>query len=180
MTILHARSGRVRRRAAVVAAALVLTFLGSAPAHSENRDGPCRIVGGFASVIADQPLPDGSFGYRGAIILFTRACGDGPKGVSGTFRPVAGSPTSCAPIAAPRIDQAACAFTGSLGIGLAGTPVAVSATGYTSGVVNDHAHDQDTVARLGAAKVQPGADQQTSECVLLVPEAPGRFGCSLF
>jgi hypothetical protein len=175
------RRGRGAAAASVIAAIALVAF-GSTPARSEGdvHDGACRISGGYGAVLADQALPDGTFGYRGVIILFTKSCGDGPKGVSGTFRPVVGSPATCTPIAAPRIDQAACSFVGSLGVGLAGTPVVVNASAYTSGVIDEHLHDRDTVKEASDARVQPGAEQLASECVLLLPEDGGRIACSLF
>jgi hypothetical protein len=162
--------------AATAAVALVVV----APASSKGQDGPCRISGGYGAVFHDQPLPDGSFGYRGVIILRTRACGDGPKGIDGTFRPVSGSPATCTPVETPRIDESRCEFTASLGLALAGTPVVIAATGHTSGAINDHVHDDDTIEKLQEAKVQPGVDVRSSECVLLLPEDGGRSGCTLF
>lgn len=160
---------------------MILTGVGSLPARSDEYiDGACRIAGGHAALLADQILPDGTIAYRGAILIVTHGCGDSPKGVSGTFRPVAGTPTSCSPIASPRIDEAACAFAGNLGLGLEGTPVVVTATAYTSGVINEHVHDRDTAEELGDARFQPGAETVTSECVVMMPEDGGRFGCSLF
>lgn len=119
-------------------------------------------------------------GFRGVITISTQACGDGPKGVSGSFRPLAGTPTTCAPTPTPRIDEGVCTFTGSLGVGLEGTPVVVTATAYTSGVVNEHVRDRDPLEEMRDARVQPGAEQKTSQCVALLPEDGGRFGCSLF
>jgi hypothetical protein len=170
----------MRRLAAVAAATLALAILGSAPAHSENTDGACRITGGNAALLADQILPDGSIAFRGVIIVYTRACGDGAKGVSATFAPVAGSPTSCSPTPLPRIDQTACTFHGSLAVGLEGTPVVVTATAFTSGTSNEHLHDRDTIAEFQDARVQPGVEQKTSQCVVMLPEDGGRFGCTLF
>lgn len=173
---------RARRRLAVVAAVGVLAALASVsfPARSEDTSGECRIIGGNAALLADQRLPDGTFALRGVITISTQACGDGPKGVSGVFRPVAGNPFSCAPTPTPRIDEGVCTFTGSFGAALAGTPVTVSATAYTSGVANEHLRDDDTLEEFQDARIQPGADERTSQCVLLVPEDGGRFGCSLF
>jgi hypothetical protein len=164
----------------LAAAVAVVTAFGSAPARSQGDDGPCRISGGWAALLHDVALPDGSMAYRGVIILRTRACGDGPKGVTGAFAPIAGSPASCSPIETPRLDESRCAFEGSLGVGVAGTPVVVTATAHTSGVVNDHVHDDDTAEQLLASRVQPGAEVATSECVLLLPEDGGRYGCTLF
>ena len=62
----------------------------------------------------------------------------------------------------------------------AGVPVVVSATAHTSGVNNDHAHDDDTVNKLLQSKIQPGAVIKTSECVLQLPEDGGQFACTLF
>lgn len=169
--------GRWGRRAA---AAVVILVAGSVPAaNSEDTSGECRIIGGSASLLADQPLADGSFAFRGIVTIVTRACGDGPKGVTATFTPIAGAATTCAPVPTPRIDEGACAV-GSVGVGLAGTPVVVSATAYTSGVANEHLHDRDTLQEFQDARIQPGAEERTSQCVVLVPEDGGRFGCSLF
>ena len=171
----------VRGRWAVVASTAILLVAGSVPAaQSEDTSGECRIIGGNASLLADQRLPDGSFGFRGIVTILTRACGDGPKGVSAVFAPLAGSPTSCAPVPTPRIDESACAFAGNLSVSLAGTPVVVTATAYTSGVANEHLRDDDTLEEFQDARIQPGAEERSSQCVVLVPEDGGRFGCSLF
>ena len=174
---------RVRRRWAVVAAvglvAAVVSF--SVPAFSEDTSGECRITGGNAALLADQPLPGGGFGLRGVITISTQACGDGPKGVSGVFTPVAGNPFSCAPTPTPRIDEGVCLFSPvPSGAALPGTPMTVSATAYTSGVANEHLHDRETLQEFEDARIQPGAEERTSQCVLLVPEDGGRYGCSLF
>lgn len=175
---MHART--LRGRWAVVAAAAIVLGAGSVPAaHSEDTSGECRIIGGNAAVLADQRLPDGTFTLRGVVTILTRACGDGPKGVSATFSPVAGAAVACAPVPTPRIDEGACAV-GSVGVGLAGTPVVVTATAYTSGVANEHLRDDDTLKEFQDARIQPGAEERTSQCVVLVPEDGGRFGCSLF
>jgi hypothetical protein len=168
--------------AAFGAAALALLLLAAAPAaHSEGDEGACRISGGYGAIFHDVPLPDGSFAYRGVIILRTRACGDGPKGVDGTFRPLSGTPATCTPVETPRIDESRCEFTASAGLlGLAGVPVVVNATAHTSGVNNDHVHDDDTVEKLLDSRIQPGAVIESSECVLQLPEDGGRFGCTLF
>jgi hypothetical protein len=73
-----------------------------------------------------------------------------------------------------------CSFTGSLGVALAGTPVVVTATAFTSGVANEHLRDTDTLEEFSDARIQPGAEERTSQCVVMVPEDGGRFGCSLF
>ena len=171
---------RGRRRAAVLVASLALLVAGSVPARSEDTSGACRIIGGTAALLADQRLPDGTFAYRGVITITTRACGDGPKGVSGAFAPIAGTATSCAPTPTPRIDESACTFVGSLGFAAAGTPVVVSATAYTSGVANEHLRDDDTLQEFQDARIQPGAEERTSQCIVTVPEDGGRFACSLF
>jgi hypothetical protein len=175
--------GRTRRVVASVVAAGVLAFAGSAPARSQAQDGACRITGGYAAVFHDVLLTDGAFGYRGVIILRTRSCGDGPKGVDGVFTPLAGagSPAKCTPVETPRIDESRCTFEGIPGVGgLPGVPVVVSATAHTTGVNNDHVHDDDTVEKLLESRVQPGAEIKTSECVLQLPEDGGRFACTLF
>ena len=174
-----ARSRRVLASLAVIAA--VTGFLGSAPAHSQGADGPCRITGGYAALFRDVLLPDGTFGYRGVMILRTRACGDGPKGIDGVFAPVGAGPVKCTPVETPRLDESRCDFVGIPGaLGLAGVPVVVNATAHTSGVNNDHLHDDDTVEQFMASRIQPGAEIKTSECVLQLPEDNGRFACTLF
>ncbi len=169
-----------RRLLTISAAVALFSALGSAPAHSENTDGACRIVGGNAALLADVQLPGGGFGLRGVIVLYTRACGDGAKTIAGAFQPVAGSTISCTPTPTPRIDESACSFTGSLGVALAGTPVLVTATAVTSGTTNEHLHDRDTVNEFKDARIQPGGQSQTSQCLVTVPEDGGRFGCTLF
>ena len=164
----------------VVAVGVVAALAWMVPAQSEDTSGACRITGGNAALLADQRLPDGTFTLRGVITISTRACGDGPKGVSGAFAPIAGNPFSCAPVPTPRIDESACQFTGSFAIAPPGTPVTVSATAYTSGAANEHLHDRETLEEFSDARIQPGAEERTSQCVLLVPEDGGRFGCSLF
>jgi hypothetical protein len=174
---------RVRKRWAVVAAVGLVAALASFsfPARSEDTSGECRIIGGNATLLADQRLPDGTFGLRGVITIMTQACGDGPKGVSGVFAPIAGNPFSCAPTPTPRIDEGVCLFAPvPSGAALPGTPVTVSATAYTSGAANEHLHDRETVKEFQDARIQPGAEERTSQCVLLVPEDGGRLGCSLF
>jgi hypothetical protein len=164
-----------------LALAVGLTSLvGSAAAQSPPDDGPCRISGGYAALFHDVALPDGSFAFRGVIILRTRACGDGPKGVDGVFSPLGGTPAKCSPVETPRIDESRCSFEGVPALGAAGVPVVVSATAHTSGVNNDHAHDDDTVDKLLQSRVQPGVVVKTSECVLEAPEDGGQFACTLF
>jgi hypothetical protein len=171
---------RVRKRWAVVVAVGLVAALATFPAWSEDTSGECRITGGNAALLADQRLPDGTFVVRGVITISTQACGDGPKGVSGAFTPISGNPFSCAPTPTPRIDEGVCAFTPGGSLLLAGTPVTVTATAYTSGAANEHLHDRDTVKEFQDARIQPGAEERSSQCVLLVPEDGGRLGCSLF
>lgn len=175
-------TGRSRRVIASLVGVVALTaFIGSAPAHSQGDDGPCRITGGYGALFRDVRLPDGSFAMRGVIILRTRACGDGAKGVDGTFLPMGGTPIKCTPVETPRIDESRCDFTTGVGVGgIAGLPVVVDGTAHTSGVNNDHAHDKDTLEQLMASRIQPGVDLKSSECVLQVPEEMGRFACTLF
>jgi hypothetical protein len=172
---------RLRGRWAAVVATAIVLVAGSVPAAlSEDTSGKCRIIGGSASLLADQRLPDGTFGFRGVITILTRACGDGPKGVSGSFMPIAGSPLSCSPTPTPRIDEGVCGFSPVPGFAPAGTPVIVTATAYTSGVANEHLRDDDTLKEFQDARIQPGAEERSSQCVMMVPEDGGRFGCSLF
>ena len=172
------RGWRVAAAAALLAATVVV---GAPAANSQDGDGACRITGGYGALFHDVPLADGSFGHRAVIILRTRSCGDGAKGVSGSFVPLGGTPVSCTPVETPRLDESRCSFEGSLGYGaVPGLPVVVNATAHTSGVINDHVHDDDTVERLQEARVQPGVEVRTSECILEVPEDGGRFACTLF
>ena len=169
-----------RWRLAAVVALAVGGVLAGGPARSQDGDGACRITGGYGAVFHDVPSPAG-FGYRGVIILRTRSCGDGARGVSGSFAPVGGgTPASCTPVETPRIDESRCEFSASLGFGTAGMPVVIRATAHTSGVFNDHVHDDDTVERLQESRIQPGAEVKSSECVVALPEDGGRFACSLF
>ena len=164
---------------AAAVALLGAAVVGAGPARSQD-DGACRITGGYGAVFHDVALPDGSFAFRGVIILRTRSCGDGARGVSGSFHPVGGVAATCTPVETPRIDESRCQFEGSTGIGTAGVPLVIVATAHTSGVVNDHLHDDDTVERLQESRVQPGAEVKTSECVVELPEDGGRSACSLF
>lgn len=164
---------------AAVVALLAAAVVTAGPARSQD-DGACRITGGYGAVFHDLAMPDGSFAFRGVIILRTRACGDGAKGVSGSFQPVGGVTATCTPVETPRIDESRCAFEGSVGFGTAGVPVVIVATAHTSGVINDHVHDDDTVERLREARIQPGAEVKTSECVVELPEDGGRSACTLF
>ena len=172
--------GRSRRVVAPFLAALVLAAVGSAPAHSQGADGPCRITGGYAAMFHDLPLADGTFAFRAVIILRTRACGDGPKGVDGVFAPVGGTPAKCTPVETPRIDESRCQFEGLPGVGQPGVPVVVSATAHTSGLNNDHIHDDDTLEKLQESRLQPGVEVKSSECVLQLPEDGGQRACTLF
>ena len=167
--------------ASLVAVVAVTSFLGSATARSQGDDGECRITGGYAALFRDVLLPDGTFGYRGVMIMRTRACGDGPKGIDGVYAPLVGQPAKCTPVETPRIDESRCDFVGLPGVvGLSGIPVVVSATGHTTGINNDHLHDDDTVERFMDSRIQPNAVVKTSECVLQLPEDNGRFACTLF
>jgi hypothetical protein len=172
--------GRTRRVVTVALTVALAAVIGSTPARSQGDDGECRITGGYAALSRDQPLPDGTFAARGVMILRTRACGDGPKGIDGVFAPVGGTPAKCTPVETPRIDESRCQFEGVPAIGPAGAPVAVSATAHTTGVFNDHVHDDDTLEKLQEARIQPNAVVKTSQCVLLLPEDGGRFACTLF
>lgn len=96
----------------------------------------------------------------------------GPKGISATFTPIVGSPASCEPSPSVRFDAAACTFTGSIGAGLAGTLVTISATGYAGGT--------DQAGLGGGDELTPGAQRKVSECIVTMPEDGGRFGCTLF
>ena len=169
--------GRWWRMAAVVA--LLAAAFTTAPARSQD-DGACRITGGYGAVFHDLALPDGTFAFRGVIILRTRSCGDGARGVSGSFHPVGGVSASCTPVETPRIDESRCAFEGSAGMGTPGMPVVIIANAHTSGVFSDHVHDDDTVERLQESRIQPGAEVKTSECVVELPEDGGRSACTLF
>jgi hypothetical protein len=175
-------TGRSRRLvASLVVVVAIASFLGSAHAHSQGADGECRITGGYAALFRDVLLPDGTFGYRGVMILRTRACGDGPKGIDGTFAPLVGTPAKYTPVETPRIDESRCDFAGLPGVrGLSGMPVLVSATAHTSGVNNDHIHDDDTVEQLMESRIQPNAVVKASDCVLQLPEDNGRYACTLF
>jgi hypothetical protein len=167
--------------AAFGAAALALLLLAAAPAaHSEGDEGACRISGGYGAIFHDLAVPDGTFAYRGVMILRTRACGDGPKGIDGNFVIVGGSLVKCSPVETPRIDESRCAFEGVPGLGPPGAPVMVTATAHTSGVNNDHVHDDDTLQKLQDSRIQPGAEIKSSQCVLELPEDGGRRACTLF
>jgi len=176
------RRGRGARLLAVAAAVAAAALAGSAPAQSQTPpdDGPCRITGGYAALFHDLAVGDGTFAYRGVMILRTRACGDGPKGIDGSFQPLGGSLAKCTPVETPRIDESRCDFAGVPGLGVSGAPVVVQATAHTSGVNNDHAHDDDTLQKLMESKIQPGVVVRTSECVLEVPEDGGQRACTLF
>ena len=173
--------GRTGRAVAVALAVGLTAVLGSAPAHSQGDDGECRISGGYAALFHDVALPDGTFAYRGVMIMRTRACGDGPKGIDGSFRPLTGTPAKCTPVETPRIDESRCSFEGLPGVlAITGSPVVVQATGHTSGINNDHVHDDDTLEKLQDSRIQPGVVVKSSECVLELPEDGGQRACTLF
>jgi hypothetical protein len=86
----------------------------------------------------------------------------------------------CTPVETPRIDESRCQFEGLVGLAPAGVPVVVSATAHTSGINNDHLHDDDTLEKFQDSRIQPGAVIKASECVLEAPEDGGRFACTLF
>ena len=170
--------GGRRRRSAAAVVLLAGAFV-TTPARSQD-EGACRITGGYGAVFHDLALGDGTFGFRGVIILRTRSCGDGPKGVSGSFHPVGGVSATCTPVETPRLDESRCAFEGSAGLGAPGMPVVIVATAHTSGVFSDHVHDDDTLEGIQRSRIQPGAEVKTSECVVELPEDGGRSACTLF
>jgi hypothetical protein len=38
----------------------------------------------------------------------------------------------------------------------------------------------ETMEEIGKARVDPGTGRASSECVVMLPEAAGRYACSLF
>lgn len=117
----------------------------------------CRIVEADASVFADIDQ-GGVVTYYGQIIMSTRDCGLSPAEVQGTFRPVAGTATTCDFRGSLQSDDAVC--TQAHGLAASGTPMVIEAFGKTYGT--------------------GGAAVFMSSCTLIVtPPSPGAFASSL-
>lgn len=125
--------------------------------HGARGQVACRIVEADASAFADIDQ-GGVVTYYGQIIMSTRDCGLSPAEVQGTFRPVAGTTTTCDFRGSLQSDDAVC--TQAHGLAASGTPMVIEAIGRTFG--------------------SGGVDAFISSCTLIVtPPSPGAFGGSL-
>jgi hypothetical protein len=135
-----------------VAAGLV-----TVPGGASGQVAACRITEADASVFADIDQTD-VVTYYAQVIMSTRDCGLSPAEVQATFRPVAGSATTCNFQGSLQSDDAVC--TEAHGIAASGTPLVIDAVGRTYGT--------------------GGADLFSSSCTLIVtPPSPGAFAGSL-
>ena len=152
------RHGRARR-ASLVAGVLVgaVALAPGDPAIGQQQPVPCRIVEADASVFADVDRA-GVVTYYGQVIMSTRECGLSPAEVQATFRPVAGTATTCDFRGSLQSDDAVC--TQAHGVAASGTPLVIEAIGRTYGT--------------------GGVDVFASSCTLVVtPPYPGQFLGSL-
>jgi hypothetical protein len=175
----------MRARAAVLAITVgLVAFIPSARA-----DGECRITGGHATVLVRESTADPAPVYEGAMFVLARDCGDGPLTITGTFAPVGGTPATCfsQPSSYNTLNtnenRASCAFSGSVGVGLSGTPVVIEATAEMAGVVKDAdwiGGGPPPADEGGDARIDPETDGRSGSCVLPMPETNARSTCSLF
>jgi hypothetical protein len=125
--------GSRRRRVAVFAAlVLALGLAGQAPTQAQIP-GPvmtCHISSASALVFADTPEGD-AVTYYAHVIMYTRRCGLSPAEVQATFRPVAGSASTCDFKGTMMSEYALC--QGARGVAAPGTQVVIDATGRTYG-----------------------------------------------
>ncbi len=90
----------------------------------------CRITEANASVFAD--VDQGPVvSYYGQVIMSTKDCGLSPAEVQATFRPVAGTATTCDFRGSLQSDDAVC--TQAFGVAATGTQIVVDAVGRTYG-----------------------------------------------
>ena len=146
-----------RRSATRLALGILLLAVTLTWPHGARGQVACRIVEADASAFADIDQ-GGVVTYYGQIIMSTRDCGLSPAEVQGTFRPVAGTATTCDFRGSLQSDDAVC--TQAHGLAASGTPMVIEAIGRTFGT--------------------GGVDAFISSCTLIVtPPSPGAFGGSL-
>lgn len=147
----------MRRRWLAVFGVTAISTLVAGPGDVARSQVACRIDAADASVFADIDQA-GIVSYYGQVIMSTRDCGLSPAEVQATFRPVAGTATTCDFRGSLQSDDAVC--TQAHGLAGSGTPMVIEAIGRTYGT--------------------GGADLFTSSCTLVVtPPSPGVFGGSL-
>ena len=139
--------GGWRRSAALVAAVTLLASAGT-PRVAEGQ-ALCHITSADAFFYADTTRAD-VVTYFAQVIMYTSDCGVSPAEVQATFRPVAGTPSTCDFRGTLFSEYALC--RGGQGVAGSGTPVVVDATGRTYG--------------------SNGADLFASSCVLIASSLP--------
>ena len=144
--------GSRRRRAALLAALTVVVGLaGQAPTQAQIP-GPvmtCHISSASALVFADTPEGD-AVTYYAQVIMYTRRCGVSPAEVQATFRPIAGSASTCDFKGTMMSEYALC--QGARGVAAPGTQVVIDAVGRTYG--------------------NEGVDTFASSCTVILPPLP--------
>ena len=137
-----------RKRRACFAATTLVVAASFVPSAAESQ-ALCRITSADAFVFSDTTRGD-LVTYYAQAIMYTEHCGLSPAEVQATFRPVAGSPSTCDFRGTLLSDYALC--RGAEGVAAAGTPVVVEAVGRTYG--------------------SGGADLFRSSCALVVMSLP--------
>jgi hypothetical protein len=142
---------RRRRRAALLGAlAVALGVVGAPGAEGQTT---CSITSADAFFYSDTPSGD-ALTYYATVIMYTDSCGVSPAEVQATFRPVAGSPSTCDFRGTLLSEYALC--QGAQGVASLGTPVVIEAVGRTYGTA--------------------GADLFASSCTLVVTPLPPPAG----
>lgn len=146
------RRGSHRRRAVLLALTAVGLAVGVVPT-SANGQVACTITSADAFFYSDTPRAD-VVTYYGQVMMYTANCGLSPAEVQATFRPVAGTPSTCDFKGTLFSDYAMC--RGAQGVASPGTQVVIEAVGRTYG--------------------SGGADLFTSSCVVIVTPLPAGDG----